>query len=59
MYRQHERYRDGTVDHVYLAHVDGEGVDSEADDGRVERVTDGELDHVRPRGATTTRSTSA
>ena len=48
VYRQHERYRDGTVDHVYLAHVDGEGVDSEADDGRVERVTDGELDHVAP-----------
>ncbi|QIB76269.1 S9 family peptidase [Halogeometricum borinquense] len=41
IYRQQTQYRDGTVAHVYLAHVD-------RDDDRIERVTDGEFDHVAP-----------
>ncbi|ELZ31125.1 dipeptidyl aminopeptidase/acylaminoacyl peptidase [Halogeometricum pallidum JCM 14848] len=47
VYRQHERYRDGTVAHIYVADVEGEGGDAASSD-RVERLTDGELDHVSP-----------
>ncbi|MDS0296150.1 S9 family peptidase [Halogeometricum luteum] len=47
VYRQHERYRDGTVAHVYVADV-GEGGDADSYSDRVDRLTDGDFDHVSP-----------